>query len=145
MDKAFGDKGGGDKIRIDKWLWFARFFKTRTLAGKIADGGKIRVNGDIIKKSSHSVKVGDILTFPTGDSKNPIIRVIEVVALGEKRQSAPQAQLLYTDLSPPQPRIKEKDTFHHRERGTGRPTKKQRRETEKLQDQFGGVLRKDED
>ena len=139
------DKMGGDKIRIDKWLWFARFFKTRTLAGKVADGSKIRVNGEIIKKSSHTIKAGDILTFPTGDSKNPIIRVIEIVALGEKRESAPKAQLLYKDLAPPQPRIKEVDTFHHRDRGTGRPTKKQRRETEKLQDKFGGVLRQDED
>ena len=139
------DKDTTGKVRIDKWLWFARFFKTRTLAGKIADGGKIRINGDIIKKSSHGVRVGDILTFPTGDAKNPIIRVIEVVALGEKRESAPKAQLLYTDLSPPEPRIRETDTFHHRERGTGRPTKKQRRETEKLQDKFGGVLRKDGD
>ena len=136
------DKIPLQKIRIDKWLWFARFFKTRTLAGKVADGGKIRINGDIIKKSSHGVKIGDIITFPTGDSKNPIIRVIEIVALGDKRESAPKAQRLYKDLAPPQPRIKEKDTFHHRERGTGRPTKKQRRETEKLQDKFGSVLGK---
>lgn len=130
-----------DKIRIDKWLWFARFFKTRTLAGKMATGSKIRVNGAVINKSSHMVKSGDVLTFPTGNPKDPIIRVIEIVALGERRGSAPDAQQLYTDLAPPQPKIREKDTFYHRESGTGRPTKKQRRQTDKLHDDFGAVLR----
>lgn len=133
-----------DKIRVDKWLWHARFFKTRTLSGKIATGGKIRINTAPINKASHMVKIGDVLTFPTGSGKNTIIRVIEIVALGEKRESAPKAQLLYNDLSPPQPRMKDPtDDFHHREKGTGRPTKKQRRETDKLHDNFGAILRND--
>lgn len=133
-----------DKIRIDKWLWHARFFKTRTLAGKQSAGGKIRINDTPIHKASHMVKVGDILTFPTGSGKNAIVRVIEIVALGQRRESAPKAQLLYNDLAPPQPRLKApEDDFHHRDKGTGRPTKKQRRETDYLHDDFGAVLRDD--
>ena len=85
-----------DSLRVDKYLWFARFFKTRSLATKRANGGRIRVNGNKIKKSSDPVRVGDILTFAQGDQ----IRVIRVLDLGIRRGPAQEAQNLYEDITP---------------------------------------------
>ena len=107
------------KLRIDKWLWQARFFKTRTLAAKIVAGGHVRVNSDKISKPAFSVGTGDVLTFAQGDH----IRVIEVLGLGERRGPAAEAQTLYLDRSP----IQEKDPSQPKTQGNGRPTKKDRR------------------
>ena len=85
-----------DSLRVDKYLWFARFFKTRSLATKRANGGRIRVNGNKIKKSNDPVRVGDILTFAQGDQ----IRVIRVLDLGIRRGPAQEAQNLYEDITP---------------------------------------------
>ena len=85
-----------DSLRVDKYLWFARFFKTRSLATKRANGGRIRVNGNKIKKSNHPVRVGDILTLAQGDQ----IRVIRVLDLGIRRGPAQEAQNLYEDITP---------------------------------------------
>ncbi|MBL6766774.1 MAG: RNA-binding S4 domain-containing protein [Candidatus Micropelagos sp.] len=85
-----------DSLRVDKYLWFARFFKTRSLATKRANGGRIRVNGNKIKKSSDPVRVGDILTFAQGDQ----IRVIRVLDLGIRRGPDQEAQNLYEDITP---------------------------------------------
>lgn len=85
-----------DSLRVDKYLWFARFFKTRSLATKRANGGRVRVNGNKIKKSSDPVKVGDILTFAQGNQ----IRVIRVLDLGIRRGPAQEAQNLYEDITP---------------------------------------------
>ncbi len=93
-----------EKIRIDKWLWYARFFKTRTLATSLAGQGRIRVNGDKISKASVTVKTGDVLTFP----KDNHIRVIEILALGARRGPASEAQSLYLDLQPPRLPINQK-------------------------------------
>lgn len=120
-----------DSIRIDKWLWHARFFKTRTLAQGFVTSGNIRVNKTRIEKANHSVKPGDVLTFVRG----PHVRVIEVVALAQRRGPATEAQALYNDLSPPAPRNDDPDQpapIAARERGTGRPTKRERRETDRL-------------
>ena len=80
-----------DSLRVDKYLWFARFFKTRSLATKRANGGRIRINGNKIKKSSDTVRIGDILTFAQGNK----IRVIRVLNLGTRRGPAQEAQGLY--------------------------------------------------
>ena len=92
--------------RIDKWLWYARFFKTRSLAAKFVTGGKIRVaTGDVTtraEKSSHIVRVNDVLTFPKGD----YVRVIKILDPGTRRGPAPEAQTLYEDLAAPQPKAK---------------------------------------
>ena len=104
------------RIRVDKWLWHARFFKSRTLAAKLASSGKLRVNRGIVSKPGATVKPGDVLTFAKGHD----IRVIEIVALGERRGPASDAQMLYKDLSLPQPKTKTPP-------GAGRPTKEQRR------------------
>ncbi len=110
-------------IRIDKWLWYARFFKTRGLATKIVNGGHVRVNSNRIGKASHSVSAGDTLTFPQGNR----IRVARILAVGTRRGPAPEAQALYEDLSPPSP-PKEVE----KPRVGARPTKKERRDAAKL-------------
>ena len=85
-----------DSLRVDKYLWFARFFKTRSLATKRVNGGRIRINGNKIKKSSDTVRIGDILTFAQGNE----IRVIRVLNLGTRRGPAQEAQSLYEDITP---------------------------------------------
>lgn len=85
-----------DSLRVDKYLWFARFFKTRSLATKRANGGRIRINGNKINKSSDTVRIGDILTFAQGNE----IRVIRVLNLGIRRGPAQEAQSLYEDMTP---------------------------------------------
>jgi ribosome-associated heat shock protein Hsp15 len=87
----------GDRRRIDKWLWFARFAKTRTAAQALAVSGRVRVNREKSVSASRPLKVGDVLTvgFESG------VKVLKVVALGERRGPAPEAQLLYEDLTPP--------------------------------------------
>lgn len=107
------------KLRADKWLWQARFFKTRSLSAKLITGSYLRVNSDKVVKASATVKVGDVLTFPQGNH----IRVIRVDAIGVRRGPAPEAQALYTDLSPPQSRDIGKP---YAERG-GRPSKADRK------------------
>lgn len=121
---------GASRCRIDKWLWHARFFKTRTLAAEIVTAGHCRVNRQPVRKPSHSVGPGDVLTFPQGQA----VRVIEVVATAARRGPATEAQALYSDLAPPQPKAKSKTPppVARREDGAGRPTKKERRDTDRL-------------
>ena len=117
--------------RIDKWLFFARVVKSRSLAAKLAVGGKVRVNRDKIEQAAHQVKVGDVLTI-TLDRR---ILVYKIVAPGERRGPAPEAQLLYEDLSPPPASataMAAEVVTPQRESGAGRPTKKARRETDRL-------------
>jgi ribosome-associated heat shock protein Hsp15 len=116
-----------EKLRVDKWLWHARFFKTRTMAAKIVSGGHVRVNSDKISKPAHAIAVGDVLTFAQGNH----IRVIQVLALGERRGPAPEAQTLYLDKSP----IQEKDPSQPKSEGKGRPTKKDRRNLDPIRGQ----------
>ncbi len=112
-------------IRADKWLWYARFFKTRTLASKVCASGKLRLSGSLVAKAHQKVKVGDVLTFPQGRH----IRVVKVVALGSRRGPAPEAQGLYEDLKPPtaETRLPRDTQVAPRDAGSGRPTKKDRR------------------
>lgn len=118
--------------RLDKWLWFARFFKSRSLATRLCLSGKLRINSTATSKAHHAVRVGDVLTFPKGRD----IRVIRVAALGERRGPAPEAQTLYEDLDPPSRRpadgTKPPLTGPRREAGSGRPTKAERRAMERL-------------
>lgn len=116
----------GPNLRIDKWLWHARFFKTRTLAAKVVGAGGVRLNGVHVKKPSVTVRVGDTLTFPQARD----IRVARVLALGERRGPAPEAALLYEDLTPAKPVEPTSPGRSGRHPGTesaGRPTKKTRR------------------
>jgi len=124
------DTGSEPSLRIDKWLWHARFFKSRTLAAKLSGSGKVRVNREVIRKPGYTVKPGDVLTFPKGRD----IRVVEIVALGERRGPAAEAQALYRDLSPPQPKSEAVAPPAGRLRGSGRPTKRERRAIDRLKE-----------
>lgn len=89
--------------RLDKWLWHARFFKTRSLATRVVQTGKVRVNSFAVSKPARAICIGDVLTFP----KDDFVRVIEICGIGERRGPAPEAQELYNDLDPPQPKPKQ--------------------------------------
>lgn len=120
-----------DTQRLDRWLWYARFTKTRTLAAKLCEKGSIRLNGDRITKPSRLVRFGDILTFSLGAH----IRVIRIKAPGLRRGPAVEARLLYEDLDPPAARkARTIAAGPVRPPGTGRPTKKQRRRLDALHD-----------
>jgi ribosome-associated heat shock protein Hsp15 len=120
--------GGGQ--RIDRWLWYTRLLKSRTLAAALVTSGKLRVNGERAAKASRLVRPNDVLTFPLGSH----IRVIKVLKPGTRRGPAPEAQTLYEDLDPPRPRAESEGPKSGpvREAGSGRPTKKDRRQTDAL-------------
>ena len=82
------------KLRLDKWLFHARFFKSRELAQDCVENGHLRLNAQRCLKPAHAVMVGDVLTFPQGNQ----IRVIRVLALSDRRGPALEAQQLYRDL-----------------------------------------------
>lgn len=117
--------------RLDKWLWHARFFKSRTLATAQCSAGKIRVDGTAVSKAHATVKPGQVLTFVQGRH----VRVVKVLALAKRRGPASEAQTLYEDLSPPTKETAMPRTdggAGKRDRGAGRPTKKERRSTDRL-------------
>jgi len=88
------ETGGTARIRLDKWLWHARFFKSRSLAARACADGRLRSNGSIISKAGAAVAPGDILVFPKGAR----VHVIRVLALAGRRGSATEAQALYENL-----------------------------------------------
>lgn len=124
-----------DKVRIDKWLWAARFFKTRNLAKQAIDGGKVHCNGQRIKPSKE-IEVGVQLRIRQGwDEKE-----VEVVALSDQRRGAPEAILLYNET--PASLEKRQQEADQRKVLRGiigpreqRPTKKQRRQIHRFREQ----------
>lgn len=116
-------------LRLDKWLWYARFCKSRTLAAKLCASRRIRLDGAIVQKPHHLVRTGNVLTFPLGAH----VRVIKILALGTRRGPAPEARSLYEDLAPPQPMAPAEAAAGQRLRGSGRPTKADRRAIDRLQ------------
>ena len=126
--------GPDDELRrLDLWLWFARFFKSRTMATRFVQSGRLRVNDKNITKAHYNLRVGDILTFPKANR----VRVIKLRELGLRRGPAPEARTLYQDLSPPENKhlahqIRANFVSGAREPGSGRPTKQQRRALERL-------------
>ncbi len=119
-----------DRQRIDKWLFFARVVKSRSLAAKLVAAGRVRLNRDKIDQPSQPVRAGDVLTI----TLERRILVYRVAACGERRGPAAEARLLYEDLSPqvPSPAEAAKSQPVLRGPGQGRPTKKERRETDRL-------------
>lgn len=120
-------------LRLDKWLWYARFFKTRANATRAIASGRFRLDGEVMSKPHRAAQPGQVLTFMQGDR----VRVIRIVALGSRRGPAIEAVTLYEDLSPEVPQRKSgarmpDPAFESRERGTGRPTKRDRRATQSL-------------
>ncbi len=94
-----GDSAQPGSMRLDKWLWQARFFKTRGLAAGAVSSGAVRVNANRVTKPATPVRPGDGLSFAQGGR----VRVIRVRELGLRRGPAPEARLLYIDLDEPQP------------------------------------------
>jgi ribosome-associated heat shock protein Hsp15 len=121
------DRPGAGKLRVDKWLWHARFFKSRTIASALCASGRLRVNGQVVSKAHQTVGPGDVLTFPQG----ALIRVVRIKALSGRRGPPGEARGLYEDLSPPQGR-ESRMSDAHRPRGSGRPTKADRRAIARL-------------
>lgn len=124
-----------DKVRIDKWLWAVRIFKTRTLATKEVRGGGVRINEDSVKSSTH-VTLGDRVQV----RKNGILNQFVVQKLIDKRVSAVLAEQCYEDVTPEEEKRKYDAQFigkgkvEIRDKGDGRPTKKQRREIDEFKD-----------
>ena len=87
------------KLRLDKWLWSARFFKTRDLAAEVIESGHLRLNGQHCRKPGHGVSPGDVLTFAQGGR----IRVVRILGLALRRGPAPEAQACYVRLDPDLP------------------------------------------
>ncbi|MBI4514654.1 MAG: RNA-binding S4 domain-containing protein [Deltaproteobacteria bacterium] len=117
-----------DAVRLDRWLWAARMFRSRTLAATACDGGKVHVNGGAAKPHK-ALRPGDRVTITSEAGK----RQLQVRALSERRGPAEQARLLYEDLTPPPPpRSEPTPPVVARERGSGRPTKRERRQLDRL-------------
>lgn len=114
------------KLRIDKWLWYARVVKTRSLATKLVQAGHVRVNKTKINTASHTVSADDVLTI----SVHNRIKVLKVVALGERRGPASEAALLYEDLSPPPPKRDDAKMNTKTPAPEKRPGKRDRRKIE---------------
>jgi len=115
-------------MRIDKWLWTARFFKSRTLAAAACDGGKVHLN-DQAAKPSRIVRGGDRLTITLPRGK----RIIRVAGLSERRGPGAEAAALYEDLTPlPPPRDRRVPPPALRPPGAGRPTKRERRQIDRF-------------
>lgn len=124
---------GEGRQRIDKWLFFARAVKSRSLAAKLVQGSKVRVNRDKVDQPSHGLKSGDVLTI----SLERRVLVWRVVGLGVRRGPAEEARKLYEDITPP---AETSDPAARvaapavREPGSGRPTKRERRKLDALRD-----------
>ncbi len=116
-------------LRLDKYLWFARKVKTRSKATKLVKEGKIRVNGNKVSKASCTVRPDDVITAVLSSN----VHVLKVLELGSRRGPASEAQALYEDLTPaPLPTKAPRPQRPEREKGAGRPTKRQRRQTDRL-------------
>src|SRR3954462_6519519 len=116
-----------DRQRIDKWLWHARVVRTRSAAAALSDSGLVRINGARIDSSSRPVRPGDVVTIALDRN----VRVLKVKGFAERRGSAEIARALFDDLTPPPPAGAPATAV--REDGAGRPTKRERREIDRLQ------------
>lgn len=132
------ETGGINDQRLDKWLWFARVTKSRTLAATLVVEGKIRVNGERVAKPAHTLKVGDAVTI----TMRQRVRLLRVVGFGLRRGSASVAAELFEDLSPPPVKAEAVGgavgagvgglADAQRVPGSGRPTKRERRELDRF-------------
>ena len=119
-----------EKIRLDTWLWYARFYKSRSLSSKAIVSGKLRVNSNKIIKPASKVKINDVLTI----NHINMVRIIQVQSLGSRRGPASEAQQLYNDLSGDMidaSKIKSVSEKSKKETNK-RPTKKDRRILDKI-------------
>jgi len=143
-------EGETSSLRVDQWLWFARIAKSRTLAQVLIERGKVRINRLRIDKPSQQVRPGDVITIALG----PRVRVLQITALGTRRGPAPEAARLYVELTPSAGETKSATVVVQshsnastaqqsivpsdsgpagvRPPGAGRPTKRERRATDRL-------------
>jgi ribosome-associated heat shock protein Hsp15 len=124
-----------EKLRIDKYLWAIRIFKTRTLAADACKAGRVKLDSQNIKPS-HEVRVGEVFQVSKGVDR----KVVKVTGLLENRVDAKKAIDFYDDITPVEQTLAFRSKFHapilKRDRGTGRPTKRDRREIDELKDDF---------
>ncbi len=116
-----------DSTRVDRWLWAVRVYKTRSLATDACRGGHVRVNGSPAKPAA-TVRVGDRVTARMHGRE----RVLEVVEVIDRRVGAPEAAACVVDHSPPPPPRELEDPFFRRDPASGRPTKKERRQIDRM-------------
>ncbi|HQI42574.1 MAG TPA: RNA-binding S4 domain-containing protein [Dysgonamonadaceae bacterium] len=124
-----------DEVRIDKWLWAVRIFKTRTIAAEAIKKGRVMVGG-VAVKPSRMIRVGDVVQV----RKPPVTFSFKVLALSDKRMGAKLVPQFMENITPPDQyellELNKISGFVDRQRGTGRPTKKDRRDLEQFTDQF---------
>lgn len=125
-----------ETVRIDKWLWAVRLFKTRNQASEACRAGKVRIGGNPVKPS-HEVKPGEEISI----MQQTVTRTVRVLALLANRVGAPLVQGFMQDLTPEsefrKAKLMREMNFEYRDPGTGRPTKRQRREIEVLKKYLG--------
>lgn len=121
--------GDVDTTRVDRWLWAVRLFKTRSAATDACRGGHVRIN-DVRVKPATDLKVGDVVRARTGDRE----RIVVVSRVIDSRVGAPIAQTCFVDQSPPPPPRDPWLAVARRDRGAGRPSKRDRRQLERARD-----------
>jgi ribosome-associated heat shock protein Hsp15 len=121
------DNVSDDRQRIDKWLWHARIVRTRSAAAALAGSGHVRINGARVEAPAKPVRAGDVVTI----ALDVRVRVLKVTGFAPRRGDAAAGQALYEDLAPPGSGAPVTDDRRpppaDRERGSGRPTKQERR------------------
>jgi ribosome-associated heat shock protein Hsp15 len=124
-----------DRQRIDKWLWHARVVRTRSAAAALVDGGLVRINTERVKQASRLVRPGDVLTIALDRN----VRILKVAGFAERRGSATLARVLFEDMTPAADTTPAEPSSAVREEGAGRPTKRERRDIDRLlgRDDFG--------
>jgi len=126
-----GGTGTADRLRIDKWLWAVRVYKTRTLAAEACRGGHVKIGGDAVK-ASREIRIGETIDARAG----VVNRTVKVLGLLEKRVGAGAVKAFMEDLTPPEEYQKAREAamqpLFSRPRGAGRPTKKDRRNIDKF-------------
>jgi len=135
MSEDGGESPGAQ--RLDKWLWFARLAKTRSLAQRLVQDGCVRINRERTVKPAQSVRAGDMISVEVGDR----LRLLEILAPGVRRGPASEAALLFRDLAPAPPKPERGaltpptgPAVPARDAGAGRPTKRERRQTDRLRE-----------
>lgn len=127
-----------DRLRIDRWLWCARFFRSRSLAQDAVERGRVLVAGEKVKPS-RNLRVGEMLTVRIGDDE----RTVQVLAMAQRRGGAPEAQQLYAETDESQQRRQQRRELHREQADPalaiigGRPTKRDRRRLGEFGRSFG--------
>jgi ribosome-associated heat shock protein Hsp15 len=119
-----------NRQRIDKWLWHARVVRTRSSAAALVTEGHVRLNGERVNASSRPVRAGDVVTV----ALDRTVRILKVISFAERRGDADAARLLCEDITPISPTRATEAAQAEREPGSGRPTKQERRATDRLLD-----------